>query len=89
MNFVNLFYPDGTVRYTVKSNLLNETEIRRYSLPSIMGNPVFSATVTDFMTILQSIDYKQFDRFSNVADEISINLLSSFLECEMLVLVSD
>ena len=29
------------------------------------------ATVTDFMTILEFIDYSKFERFSNVADEIS------------------
>ena len=46
-----------------------------------MGNPDLGATVTDFMAILQSIDYSKFEIFSNVADEISTNLLSSFREC--------
>ena len=40
------------------------------------------------MAILQSIDYRKFERFSNVADEISTKLLSCFLECEVLVVVS-
>ena len=53
-----------------------------------MGNPVFGAIVTDFMAMLQSIDYRKLERFSNVADEISRKLLSSFLECEVLVVVS-
>ena len=35
-----------------------------------MGNPDLGATVTDFMAVLQSIDYSKFERFSNVADEI-------------------
>ena len=41
------------------------------------------------MAILRSIDYSKFERFSNVADEISANLLSSFLEYEVLVGVTD
>ena len=41
------------------------------------------------MAILQSIDYNKFERFSNVADEISTKLLSRFLECEVLVVVPD
>ena len=94
---------------TAKSNLLNENEIKRYSLPS---SPVdtrrhydvvrrhidiettscvhrHGATVTYFMAILQSIDYNKFEGFSNVADEISLKFLSSFRECEVLVVVSD
>ena len=34
-------------------------------------------------------DYNKFERFSNVADAISAKLLSSFLECELLALISD
>ena len=41
------------------------------------------------MPILQSIDYSKFEIFSNVADEISVKLLSSFLEYEVLVAVTD
>ena len=43
------------------------------------------------MAILQSIDYSnsKFERFSNVADEISTTLLANFLECEVLVAVPD
>ena len=40
-------------------------------------------------TILKSTDYNKFEIFSNVADEISANLLSSFLACEVLVVVPD
>ena len=54
-----------------------------------MGNPDLGATVTDFMSVLQSIDYSKVKRFSNVADEISAKLLSNFLECEVLVPVTD
>ena len=54
-----------------------------------MGNPDLGATVTDFMAILQSTDYSKFERFSNVTDEISTKLLSSFLECEVLVAVTN
>ena len=50
---------------------------------------IFGATFTDFTAILQSIDYSKFERFSNVADEISAKLLSSILECELLVAVTD
>ena len=35
------------------------------------------------------IDYSKFERFSNVADEVSAKLLSSFLEYEVLVVVTD
>ena len=54
-----------------------------------MGNPDLGATVTDFMAILQSTDYSKFERFSNVADEISTKLISSFLESELLVAVTN
>ena len=54
-----------------------------------MGDSDLGATVTDFMAILQSIDYNKFESFSNVADEISTKLLSSFPECEVLVVVPD
>ena len=47
MNFVNLFYSDDAVGRTAKSNLLGETEIKRYSLPSLMGNTDFGASVTN------------------------------------------
>ena len=86
---LDLFYPNGAMRHTAKSNLLNEIEIKRYSLPFLMGNPDLGATATDFMAILQSIDYIKFEKFSNVADEISKKILSSFLECEVLVVVPD
>ena len=89
VNFGNLVYPDGTVRHAAKNNLLSETKIKRYSLPSLMSNLVFGATVSDFMEILQSIDYRKFERFSNAANEISTKLLSSSFECEVLVVVSD
>ena len=54
-----------------------------------MRNLDLSATVMDFMAVLKSTDYNKFERFSNAADEISANLLSSFLECEVLVVVPD
>ena len=84
-----LFYPNGAMRHTAKSNLLNETEIKRYSLPSLMGNSDLGATAIDFMAILQSIDHSKFEGFSNVADEISTKLHSSFCECEVQVVFSD
>ena len=89
VNFVNLFYPDGAMRHTAKSNMLNEIESNKYSLPSLMRNPDLGATVTDFMAILQSIDYNKFERFSNVADEISTKLFSNFLKGEVLDAVID
>ena len=76
------------MRHTAKSNLLNEIQIKRYLLPSLMRNPDLGATVTDFMAILESIDYSKFEKFSNVADEISAKV-SSFLEGEVLVVVPD
>ena len=68
------------MRRTAKSNLLNEIEIKRYSLPYLRGNPDLGATVKDFMAILESIDYSKFERFSNLADEICAKILSIFLE---------
>ena len=89
VNFVDLFYPDGAMRHNAKSNILNQIERDKYSLPYLMENPDLGATITDFMVILQPLDYNKFERFSNVADEISTKLLSSFLECEVLVAVTD
>ena len=44
-----------------------------------MENPGVGETGTNFMAILQSMDFSKFERFSNVADEIAAKLLSSFL----------
>ena len=87
MNFVDLLYSDGAVRHTAKRNLLNEIKIKRYSQPSLMGNPILGAIITDVMATFQFVDYRMFKRFSNVADEISTKLLSTPLE--VLVVVSD
>ena len=54
-----------------------------------MENPYHGATVANFMAILQSIDHYKFEWFSNVADEIFAKLISSFLECKVLVVVPD
>ena len=50
-----LFYLNGAMRHTAKSNLLNEIEIKRYSLPFLMGNTDLT-NISDFMAIFQSID---------------------------------
>ena len=54
-----------------------------------MGNPDLGLTVTNFMATSQFIDFRKFERFSNVAEEISTKLLSWFLECEVLVVLPD
>ena len=56
---------------------------------TFMRNPALGATGANFMEILQSIHYSKFGKFSNVANEISARLLSSFLEYEVLVVVTD
>ena len=66
-----MFYPNGAMRHTAKVNLLNEIEIKGYSVPSLLRNPDLGAAVMDFMAILESVDYSKFERFSNVTDEIS------------------
>ena len=65
---LDLFYANGAMRHTAKSNLLNKIEIKWYLLPSLMRNPDLGATVMDFIAILEPIDYSKFERFSNVAD---------------------
>ena len=84
---LDLLYLNGAIKDTAKSNLLNEIEIKRYSLPSLMRNPGLGATVTDLMAILQSIDYSKFGRFSSWWN--FYKLFSSFHECEVLVVVPD
>ena len=37
---LDLFYFNGVVRRTAKSNLLNKIKIKRYSLPSLLGIPI-------------------------------------------------
>ena len=86
---MGLLSPNGSMSHTTKSNLLNETKNKRYLLSSLMVNPDLDTTITDFMVVLESINYSKFEKFSNVADEISARLLSSFLECEILVIVPD
>ena len=55
-----LVNPNDARRLTALSNLLNEIEIKRYLLPYLMGNPDPSAIVSDFMAILESINYNKF-----------------------------
>ena len=74
---LDLFYPNSAMKHTPKSNLLNEIEIQRYSLPRLLG-----ANVTDFMA-------KVLERLFHVADEIYVIPLSNFRECEVLVVVPD
>ena len=50
-----------------------------------MENPGLGAAVTDFIAILESIDYSKFEWFSTVADEISAKLLLSIFDFEVLV----
>ena len=47
-----------------------------------MGNPDHSATAINFVTMPQSFDYNKFEKFSNLADEISA-------KCEVLVVILD
>ena len=54
-----------------------------------MSDPDLGATGTSFVPILESIDYSKFEKFSNVADENSAKLLSSFLQYEVLVVLTD
>ena len=54
-----------------------------------MGNPDHGTPAINFMATLRSTDYNKFERFSNVADKISAKLLSSFLECYVLVVIPD
>ena len=54
-----------------------------------MGNHDYGATAVNVMAILQFIDYNKFERFSNVANEISAKLHSSFLDCQVLVVIPD
>ena len=76
----DLFNPNGAMRRTAKSNLLNDIEIKRYSIPSLMANSDLGEIVTDFMVILESIDRSNFERFSNVADEVKLqNSCQAFL----------
>ena len=81
---LDLFYSNGVVRHTTKSNWLNEILATIF-----MGNPDLGATGTNFIAILQSIDDTTLGRFSNVADEISARLLLIFLEYVVLVVVTD
>ena len=79
----------GAVRHTAKSNLLNEIEIERYSLHSlweILIKVQLLLISWQYYNILITTSSKD---FSNIADDISAKLLSSFLECEMLVVISD
>ena len=54
-----------------------------------IGNVDLGAIGTNFIAILQYIDYRKFERLSNVADETSTKLLSGSLEYKVLVVVTD
>ena len=50
-----------------------------------MGNPGHGASCTNFMVIIQSIDYNKFEKLSSVSDEIFSKLLSSLLNVKCLL----
>ena len=53
-----------------------------------MGNPDLGATGTHG-NIAMHINQRQFERFSNAADEVFAKVLSSFLDYEVLVVDTD
>ena len=54
-----------------------------------MRTPDIGVAIIDFLTTMQSIDYKKFQRFAHVTDIIASNVLSNHHECEVLVIVFD
>ena len=80
-------YSNGALRHISKSNPLNETEIKRYHLCGKSWSWFIWYWFHGNITI--NIDYSKFKRFSNVVDEVSAKVLSSFLEYEVLVVVTD
>ena len=69
------------MRKTSKFKLLKEVEITEYSKLPLLGYQYASATVIGFMATIQPTKFSKFERFSNVADEISF--------CWLLVIVPD
>ena len=65
---LDLFYSNDVVRHTAKSNLLNEIEITRYSLSSLMGNPdlLITATSKDFQMQLMKFPQSSSQALLNV-----------------------
>ena len=69
------------MRKTSRIKLLKEVEITEYSKLPLLGYQYASATVIGFMATIQPTKFNKFERFSNVADEISF--------CWLLVIVPD
>ena len=70
----------------VPLGLLYVNSAMRHTAKSNLLNKI---KISDFMAILLSLDYSKFERFSNIADKISIKLISTFFECEVLAVVPD
>ena len=77
------------MRRTAKSHLLNEVEIKWYLLPSFNEESWSWCNCYGFHGNINVYWLQQLRKFSNVADDISAKLLSSFFECEVLAAVPD
>ena len=73
-----LFYPISDMRKISQTKLFTEVEITEYLQLALLGYQYTSATVTDFMTTIQTTDFCKFGRFSNIADGITYKITLSF-----------
>jgi len=87
---LSLFYLSGEMRKTNKSDLLHKLEALATS-KSYLNNDNFqsSATVIDFMSIVQSANVVGILCFGDLADRIEKNIFNSFKESKIIAIVPD
>ena len=85
---LSLFYPNGTMRKTDKSKLLHELEMKESSMSELPPSS-HSATVVDFMALIQigtSLKPKSFDQLKKFLES---SISSAYRESSKVALVPD
>lgn len=86
---LSLFHMDGTMRKTVKCNLLKELELESVSVQSISDSVTTSCSAIDFMVLVQSISNSSLKTFGDLATYIENLILACFKDSSSLIVVPD
>ena len=72
-----------------KSKLLKEIKFTEYSQLPLLRYQYASATAIDSIATIKSTNFSKFEQFCNVADEITSEIISSFQESNLMVIIPD
>ena len=87
---LSLFHTTGEMRKTNKSQLLKELEMQPSTINTLKSHPKeTSASVIDFMAVVQSISKSGLATFEDLANRFESSIFSGFQESNFVVLVPD